>query len=317
MKAIVIEGFGGVEKLQLKEFPTPNPAENEVQIHIRYSGVNPVDWKIREGLLQKRLPHEFPLVLGWEASGIVTAVGQNVKNFKIGDEVFSYCRKPTVKWGTYAEYICVDAQNIALKPKNLNFAQAAAIPLTALTAWQALFDAAKLQKGETILIQAGAGGVGSMAIQFAKHAGAKTATTCSSKNFDYVKKLGADYPIDYTKENVGAAIKKFAPDGVDVVFDTMGGQILRDSYAYLKPNGRIVGIVEPPRPPEDSHKHLQAAYVFVAPNGEQLKKIADLITEGKVIAPNIQEMDLSHAAEAQEQIKEGHTQGKIVLKVNG
>src|ERR1700733_2368139 len=190
MKAMVIEKFGHEEQLHLGDIPTPLPSDNEVQIQVLYSAVNPVDWKIREGLMKNFLPHEFPLILGWDAAGIVKAIGKNVKKFKVGDEVFAYCRKPIVKWGTYAEYVCFDADNIALKPNNINFAEAAAIPLAGLTAWQALFDFAKLKKGESILIHGGAGGVGSFAIQFAKHAGAKVITTASKQNHDYVKKLG-------------------------------------------------------------------------------------------------------------------------------
>jgi 2-desacetyl-2-hydroxyethyl bacteriochlorophyllide A dehydrogenase len=315
MKAITIEGFGGVDKLQMKDLPIPKPGDTEVQFLVLYSGVNPVDWKIREGLLQKRLPHEFPLIPGWEAAGKITAIGKNVKNFKVGDEVFAYCRKPIIKWGTYAEYVCADAGQVALKPKNINFAQAAAIPLTSLTAWQALFDAAKLRKGETILIHAGAGGVGGLAIQFAKNAGAKVITTASQKNHSYVKKLGADHVIDYTKENFVEAVKKLAPGGVDVVFDTVGGKTLQESLKVLKQGGRLVSIVEHLDPEIATKHHIQFSYVLVDPNGVQLKHIADLISEGKVIPPSIEEIPLAKAAEAQDKVREGHTQGKIVLKV--
>src|SRR5437870_2427248 len=138
MKAIAIKDFGGVEKLTVTDLPKPEPAVNELLIEVRYTAVNPVDWKIREGHLKERLPHKFPLIPGWDAAGIVSAVGSNVKNFKPGDEVFAYCRKPTVQWGTYAEYITFDAELVAHKPKNINFAQAAAIPLVGLTAWQSL-----------------------------------------------------------------------------------------------------------------------------------------------------------------------------------
>lgn len=315
MKAIVIEGFGGVDKLQMKEFITPKPGDNEVQFHVIYSGVNPVDWKIREGMLQRKIPHEFPLILGWEASGVISSVGKNVKSLKMGDEIFAYCRKPIVKWGTYSEYVCFDAEHVVLKPKNINFAQAASIPLTSLTAWQALFDTAHLKKGETVLIHAGSGGVGSMAIQLAKNAGAKIITTCSSKNFDYVKQLGADFPVDYTHMRFEDAVKKVAPNGVDVVFDTLGEDTLARSYDLLKPNGRIVSLVEFPKPPAD-RKHIQAGYVFVRPDGSELKQIADLISVGIVIPPHIEEMHLDQAAEAQEKVRQGHTKGKIVLKIN-
>ncbi len=316
MKAVVIESFGDVEKLHLEDIPTPQPTDNEVQIQIRYTSVNPVDWKIREGYLKNRLPHEFPLIPGWDASGVVALVGKNVKNFKKGDEVFAYCRKPVVKWGTYAEYICFDANNVALKPKNITFAQAAAIPLVGLTAWQALFDYAKLKRNESILIHAGAGGVGNFAIELAKNAGAKVYTTARKENHAYVKQLGADIAIDYQTQNFAAEIKKLVPQGLDVVFDMLGGEILQQSIELLKPQGRLISIYEQMDPNLAKKKNIQFSYVFVAPNGGELKQIADLISAGKVPIPHIEEMKLEEAAQAQEKIRQGHTRGKIVLKIS-
>lgn len=315
MKAIVIKEFGGANTLHLEELPIPAPKDNEIQFLVFYTGVNPVDWKIREGMLKERLPHEFPIIPGWEASGEVTAVGKNVKDFYVGDEIFSYCRNPVVHSGTYAEYVCYDADHVAKKPRNITFAQAAALPLVSLTAWQSLFDAAKLRSGETILIHAGAGGVGSMAIQFAKNAGAKVYTTASKRNHNYVKKLGADFAIDYREEKFADAMKKLAPQGVDVVFDTMGGDTLQESLQVLKSGGRLVSILEKLDPAVESKYRIKGFYVFVSPNGEQLKTIADLITQGKVIPPHIEEFPLSRAAAAQEKLQEGHVQGKIVLRV--
>ena len=315
MRAITIENFGGVEKLQIAEMPKPNPSDDEIQMQVLYAAVNPVDWKIREGYLKERLPHEFPLILGWDAAGIVSATGQNVKNFKVGDEVFAYCRKPIIQWGTYAEFVCVDAHHVALKPKNITFAQAASIPLVSLTAWQALFDSVKLKKGESILIHAGAGGVGSMAIQFAKNAGAKVYTTASEKNRHYVEKLGADEIIDYTQGGFLTQMKKIAPEGVDVIFDTVGGNTLRESLQVIKPKGRLVSIVERVDPSIASKHDIQCSYLFVAPNGAQLTQIANLISQYKIVVPHIEEMKLVDASKAQEKVRAGHTQGKIVLKV--
>lgn len=315
MKAIAIDRFGGVEQLKIHHFPIPAPSDNEVQIQVIDAAVNPVDWKIREGKLSGRLPHEFPLILGWDAAGIISAVGKDVKNFKIGDEVFAYCRKPIVKWGTYAEYVCVEAQNVAAKPKKLSFAQAAAIPLVGLTAWQSLFDVTHLKKGETVLIPAGAGGVGSIAIAFAKNAGAKVITTASQPNHAYVKSLGADVAIDYTKDNVLEKVKGIAPQGVDVVFDTVGGKSYLESFQMLKPGGRIVSLLEQPNADAEKKYQVKASYHFVMPNGEQLKKIAQLIDEGKVPPPHIEEVSWEKAADAQTRLQEGHTKGKIVLKI--
>lgn len=315
MKAITIDEFGGVEKLKFADVAAPEPKEDEIQIKIAYTAVNPVDWKIREGYLKDRLPHEFPIILGWDAAGTVSKLGSNVKNFKANDEVYAYCRKPVVQWGTYAEYICIKASDAALKPKKLNFAQASAIPLAGLTAWQALFDFGQLKKGQTILIHAGAGGVGGFAIQFAKNAGAKVYTTASKANHQYVLDLGADAAICYQTQNFVDVIKKNEKDGLDVVFDTMGGNTLRESYDLVKPGGHILGIVEKPDPRETEKRNIVGKYIFVAPNGEELTKIAGLIDAGKIQVPEIHEFTLKEAAKAQEKSKEGHTKGKIVLKV--
>ena len=315
MKAAIIPAFGPIETIRISEIPTPQPMPNEVLIEVAYAAVNPVDWKICEGWLKHMLPHEFPLIPGWDAAGIVSAIGKNVVNFAVGDEVYAYCRKPTVQWGTYAEYVCVNANHIALKPKTLNFAQAAAIPLVGLTAWQALFEALQLQKGETILIHAGAGGVGGLAIEFACHAGAKIYTTASAANHDYVKGLGADYAINYTKEDFVKAIHAHEPKGVDMVFDCVGYETLERSFEVLKPGGRLASIVQKVDEEKCKEYNVRGEFVFVRPDGGQLKHIAELIDEGKVVAPHIEEMPLSHFRAAMKKNHEGHTRGKLVLKV--
>lgn len=313
MKAIAIKEFGGIDQLEMIEVPTPKPKDNELLIEVVYTAVNPVDWKIREGMLKDRIPHQFPLILGWDVAGIVSAAGSDVDNFKAGDAVYAYCRKPIVQWGTYAEYVTFEAENVAHKPKNITFAQAAAIPLVGLTAWQALFDAAKLKKGETILIHAGSGGVGSLAIQFAKNAGAHVITTASATNHDYVMNLGAEHAIDY-KDGFVDAVKKLTTQGVDIVFDLAGGETLRDSSQVIKKGGRLVSIVEKPDPNLEK-QGIHGIYVFVSPSGKELSEITLLIEQGKVVVPNIEEMPLKEAAAAQEKNRKGHTQGKIVLKV--
>lgn len=314
MKAIAISEFGGIEQLHKMELEKPKIDANEVLVKVNYTAVNPVDWKIREGYLKDRLPHKFPIVLGWDASGVVSEVGKNVKSFKVGDEVFAYCRKPTVQWGTYAEYIALDASSVAHKPKNINFAQAAAIPLVGLTAWQALFDAAKLKKGDTILIHAGAGGVGSLAIQFAKHIGAHVLTTASPANHDYVINLGADSALDYTKDYVGQ-VKQMYPKGIDVIFDCIGGKTAHESIPLLKSQGYFVSIVEKMKAEDAAQHDIQSSYVFVSPNGKELAEIATLISENKVKVPNIIEMTLDDVAKAHGMSQTHHVNGKIVLKV--
>jgi NADPH2:quinone reductase len=235
--------------------------------------------------------------------------------FTIGDQVFAYCRKPKVKWGTYAEYVCVDENQVALKPNSLSFAQASSIPLGGLTAWQALFDIGNLKKGETVLIHGGSGGVGSMAIQLAKNAGARVITTASTKNHPYVKNLGADIIIDYTKESFVDRVKKEVPQGVDLVIDSIGGQTCQLSMNLLKSHGRLVSMVENFDPSTKWPNNIHCYSMFVEPNGSELQHISDLMTQGKVKAPTIQEMNLEEAAAALEKNRSGHTCGKIVLKI--
>lgn len=316
MKAIAITEFGGIEKLHLTDVPTPKPHDNEVLIKIQCTAVNPVDWKICEGKLTKLLPHEFPIILGWDAAGTIAAVGRDVTQFKLNDEVFAYCRKPVIQNGTYAEYIALDANHVALKPPKLSFAQAAAVPLVALTAWQALTDHAQLKAGESVLIHAGAGGVGSFAIGIAKELGAKVYTTASGSNHAYVKQLGADTAIDYHKENIVEKARSLEPKGFDVILDCVGGQTLKDSYPMLKPQGRLVSIVELPDQKLAEQNHIKASFCFVAPNGKQLAHLADLISKGKIKLPQIEEMSLKDVAKAHEKVKSGHTRGKIVLNVH-
>lgn len=315
MKAIQIDSFGGVEKLILRDIPVPPPEANEVQIHIVYSSVNPVDWKIGQGLLKEKFPCVFPFIPGWDAAGIVSAVGSKVTAFKKGDEVFAYCRKPIVQWGTYAEYVCVDADAVALKPTNINFAEAAAIPLVGLTAWQSLFDFVKLQKGETVLIHAGAGGVGSFAVQFAKNAGARVITTASAGNHAYVTQLGADVVLDYTKGNLPEEIKRVAPEGIDVIFNTVGGQTIYEDAKWLKKGGRLASIANALTPEEAAQYGIKASYILVRPNGKELAEIAQLVETGKIKPVEIQEFPLEKAADAQKENQKGHTRGKIVLKI--
>ncbi len=315
MKAIIVEKFGDLDQVTLGDIPTPEPAANEIQIQVNYAAINPVDWKICAGLLRDRMPYEFPITLGWDVAGSISKMGKDVSQFKIGDEVFAYARKAKIKEGTLAEYVCLDANSVALKPSKLNLKEAASIPLTGLTAWQALFEAAKLTSHETILIQAGAGGVGSMAIQFAKQHQATVITTASANKLTYVKQLGADIAIDYHQENFVTRIKELFPQGIDVVFDTVGGTTLQASLDSIKNGGRLVSITQ--QVPDDiaTQHHITASYVFVHPSGKQLKLIADLIDAGNVVPPQIKEYPFAKTREALQELKIGHTQGKIVIKI--
>jgi NADPH:quinone reductase-like Zn-dependent oxidoreductase len=315
VKAIVIDAFGGPEVLRAEDGPAPGPGENEVLIEVACTGVNPVDWKIREGMLSGMFPHEFPIIPGWDAAGRVKAVGRNVKGFRDGDRVYAYCRKPKVKDGTYAEFVTMDHAAVAPIPENVGFAEAACIPLAGLTAWQSLFDAAKIGEGDKILIHAGAGGVGSLAIQFAKQAGAKVYTTARTANHAYVTSLGADAAIDYTKESFVEAVRKREPGGIDLVYDAVGGDVQTKSYEVLKEGGRLVSIVNVPSKEEARRYGVEAAHVFVTPDGGQLRRIGALLERGAVRPPALEEMRLEEAAGAQKRSQAGHVRGKIVLKV--
>ncbi len=312
---MVIEAFGGPERLKAAEVPTPEPGSEDVLIALACTSVNPVDWKIREGMLADMFPHAFPLIPGWDAAGTVSAVGRNVTRFKPGDKVFAYCRKPEIQFGTYCEYVAVHESSVALMPGNIGFAEAATIPLTGLTAWQALFDTAKLAAGEKVLVHAGGGGVGSLAIQFARHAGATVYTTARAANHAYVESLGADAAIDYARESFVDAVKKLEPAGIDVVFDTIGGHVQARSYKVLRKGGRLVSIVNIPDPDDARRFGVRTAFVFVSPNGKQLRRIAELVESGAVRPADFQVMRLEDAARAQELSRAGHVRGKIVLKI--
>lgn len=315
MKAMVIDSFGGADKLHWADVPTPTAGPGEVLIKLAAASINPVEWKIREGYLAKAFPHHFPLILGWDAAGTIAAVGPGVHGFHPGDTVYAYARKPEVQWGTYAEFVALDARAVAFAPRGLSVEASAALPLVGLTSWQVLFDEAKLEAGQTVLIHAGAGGIGSLAIQLAKAKNARVVTTARAENHAYVKGLGADIVIDYAAEPFAPAVRRAVPEGVDVVFDTMGGQTQADSWDVLKAGGILVSIVDRPDAAAAAAKGLRAAYVFVSPNGEQLRDLAALVEAGKVKPPIIEILPLAEAAAAQERSRAHHVRGKIVLKI--
>ena len=315
MKAVVMDSFGGAEVLRVTELAPPSPDDEDLLIRVACAAVNPVDWKIREGLLSDLLPHRFPVIPGWDAAGTVAASGSRVTGFPPGTRVFAYCRKPVVQHGAYAEFITVPAASAARVPERLSFAQAATTPLGGLTAWQALMPGVRVRQGQTVLIHAGAGGVGSYAIQFARWAGARVLTTTGRGNHDYVSALGADVPIDYGTENVVRAVRAAAPDGVDVVLDAVGGQAQEDACRILKPGGTLVSIVAVPDEALARRHQVKTEFVFVSPNGAQLAEIAALMERGDVLPPAIEEFPLEEAPRAQERSRGGHVRGKLVLAV--
>jgi NADPH2:quinone reductase len=313
MRAIAIERFGGPETLKLLDLPAPEPKAGEVLIQIVASGVNPVDWKIREGYLQKAIPHQFPLIPGWEAAGVIEAVGEGATRFRRGDSVYAYTRLPEVQRGTYAERIALPETMVAAKPKSLLFYEAAAVPLAGLTAWQALFRQPGIGPGTAVLIHAAAGGVGHLAVQFAKNAGATVFGTASKTNQVFIQELGVDHPIDYTTEDFREAVRRVRPAGVDVVLDCVGGDVLRKSFDVITRGGRLVTVTDPPDAAEAERRGIRAYFHFVEPNSEELARIGALADEGKV-RPHVSALyPLPDAAKAQIHSREGRTRGKTVL----
>ncbi|HWQ94109.1 MAG TPA: NADP-dependent oxidoreductase [Gammaproteobacteria bacterium] len=308
MKAIRIHEYGGPDVLCLEDVPIPVPAAGEVLIRVHAAGINPVDWKIREGRLQGRVEHRLPLILGWDVAGVIEALGPGVTQFKTGDAV--YARPDIARDGGYAEYIAVRASEVALKPKSLDFIHAAAVPLAALTAWQALFDAAKLVAGQKILVHAGAGGVGSYAVQFAHWKGARVIATASARNADLVRSLGADQVIDYTQTRFEDEVRD-----LDAVFDTVGEEVQQRSWQVLKKGGILVSILALTVPDDAAARGLRSAYVFVQPNAAQLGQIAELIDGGHVKPVVETVLPLSEVRRTHELSQSRHARGKIVLRI--
>jgi NADPH:quinone reductase-like Zn-dependent oxidoreductase len=308
MKTVCIYSYGGPEVLVYQDAPRPHPGAGEVLVRVHAAGINPVDWKIREGHLKGMLHHTFPLVLGWDVSGVVAALGPGLTRLKVGDEVFS--RPDIDRDGTYAEYIVIKESEVALKPKSLDHIHAAALPLDGLTGWQSLFDAGGLAAGQRVLIHAAAGGVGHIAVQLAKWKGAHVIGTASARNHDFLRKLGVDQVIDYQTERFEEVVSP-----VDVVLDTMGGETCERSWKVLKRGGILVSIASPPSAEVAAAHGVRQAFVFTQPNAAQLAEIAQLAdTEQlKVIVETI--LPLSDATRGQELSERGHTRGKIVLRV--
>lgn len=308
MKAVYIEAYGGREQLKYGDLPRPELRPRDVLIEVHAAAINPVDWKIRNGWLQARNQYEFPLILGWDVAGVVVETGPEVTKFKVGDPVFT---RPDIRRnGGYAEYIAVDESLVAPKPANLSFEEAAAVPLAALTAWDALVETAHIAQGQRALIHAGAGGVGIYAIQLAKHFGAHVTTTVSERNVELVKSLGADAVIDYNKQDFSTAGRVY-----DIVFDTVGGDVQEKSFQVVKTGGILVSIVSPPDQAKCEANGIRGAWFFLEPDGEKLARIGRLIEQGEVRPVVGATFPLAEVAKAHELSESRHLTGKIVLKV--
>jgi NADPH:quinone reductase-like Zn-dependent oxidoreductase len=308
MKAAYLTGHGGVDKFVYGDLPDPVAGPGEVVVDVHAASVNAADYKVRlgGGAYSSASNLKFPYILGRDFSGIVAALGPGVTDFKIGDPVFGVMDAGIE--GCYAEKIKIAAAIIARKPDSLDDAEAAAMALTSLTAIWALEDTAKLQRGETILIQGGAGGVAGFAIQLAKHIGAEVITTASARNHDYVRKLGADRVIDYNAEDFTKTVS-----GVDVVFDTVGGEVQVRSYEVLKPGGRLVWIAGAPAGFQPSRKDVEVLRPRVARDRAHLERMKELLAAGAVSPPAITRYKLADAAEAHRVSEGRHLQGKLVL----
>lgn len=330
MKALIVERYGGKSGPRLGDMPEPELRENDVLVQVHAAGVNPLDSKIAAGEFKLILPYRLPLILGSDVAGVVVQTGPGVRRFRPGDEV--YARPGKDRIGTFAEYIAMDEADVAMKPRNLTMAEAASLPLVALTAWQALIEIAWLKKGQKVLIHAGSGGVGTIAIQLAKHVGATVATTTSAANIDLVRSLGADIVIDYKKDDFAKILS-----GYDVVLNSLGKDVLEKSLAVLKPGGQLISISGPPDPDfgrqiganvivrqimralsagirrKARSRGVRYASLFMRANGRQLGEITDLVEAG-IIRPVLDRaFPFEAASQALAYVETGHVKGKVVI----
>jgi len=308
MKAVVIHSYGGPDVLKVEDVPRLVPQEDEILIRVIAASVNPVDVAIRKGYLAELIGNKFPLILGMDGSGIVEKTGAKITKFKEGDPVYAFFTLASE--GGYAEFVTAKDNEVASKPKAVTYTQAAAVPAAGSTAWEVLVDVAKLGAGQTLLIHGGSGGVGHLAIQIAKARAAKVIATASNTNQDFIKKMGADIAVDYTK----AKFEEVAKD-VDVVLDMVGGETLKRSYGVVKKGGIIVSIVDDVDQKELDAHGIRGVTFRCEPKASVLEDLAKLIDAKKITPVVSQTFPLSEVAKAQEQIATSHTRGKIVLKI--
>ena len=306
MKAVVAHEYGASEVLKYEEAQRPEPKDNELLVRVIACGVNPADPLVISGQFAKEFGTHLPLIPGYDVAGIVETAGAKVTKFKKGDAVYGYA----LFGGGWAEYAVLAENEAAIKPKNISFTGAAAVPLAALTAWQSLIDAAKLTSGQTVLIHGGSGGVGSFAIQIAKAHGAKVIATASTANQDLLRQLGADVAIDYSKTK----FEEVAKD-VDVVFDTVGRDTLARSYAVVKNGGIVTTIVSRPDQAQLDKYGIRGTSIWSHPDGNELAEITKLIEAGKIKPIVSQVFPLSDAVKASKQAETHHTRGKLVIKI--
>jgi NADPH2:quinone reductase len=317
MRAVYYEQFGPPEVLQVGERPVPELAADEVLVRVAAAGVNPIDRRLRGGELQDFFTRTWPIVPGWDVAGRIVKVGTDVRGWRTGDDVVGLAFTWSLQHGTYAEYVPVKAASIAAKPPELSYTDAAALPLVSLTAWESLVEYAELRAGQSLLVQAGAGGLGSVAIAIGRHVGAKVYTTTRAANFDYVRRRGADHPIDYTQTDYVAYIRRHEPDGLDVVLESLTGDAIVDAAIRLvKPGGTVVYMNnEPPPLPEIAERSIRTKFLHHRPDGESLARLMQLYRTGALPLPPVEVMPLEAAVAAHRQSESRTTRGKVVLDV--
>ncbi|MEU2006663.1 NADP-dependent oxidoreductase [Rhodococcus sp. NPDC019627] len=332
MKAFVLDRYGRNDGVRFGDTPDPEVAPGDVLVQIHAASVNPLDLKIRGGKLKPVLPYRLPIVLGNDLAGVVVKVGQDVRKFQAGDEV--YARPDQGRIGAFAELIAMSEDDVASKPRELSMEEAASLPLVGLTAWQALIERANLQAGQKVLIHAGSGGVGTFAIQLAKHLGATVATTTSTANVDWVQRLGADIVIDYKKEDFAAVLRDY-----DLVLDTLGGEALANSLRVLKPGGKVISVAGPPdhtfakeaglnwivqqvmrllsfriRRNAKRH-HVTYSFLFMKSSGDQLRQLTSIIDSGAIRPVVDRIFPFEQTKEALAYVDQGRAKGKVVVKI--
>lgn len=324
MKAMVLDRFGGPEVLHMAEIERPAATPGQVVVQVGYASVNPADWKSREGWLAQYFQYQFPFVVGFDAAGVVAEVGEGVTGLNVGDRVVTPGNQGMGERGSYAEYVRSAAERVIPLPAGVTLQQAATLPTAGMTAWKAVLDLGQAGPGKRVVVNGGAGGTGSFAVQLAKMAGAEVAATCSPRNFDYVRALGADHVIDYRAGSVVEAIRAWAPDGVDLIVDTVGQGTFVDTIETLKRGGIIcpIGTLIADEVPYDPAR-AEAAGVTVLPTvsdfesqPRQLAGLVEALASARIRAPEFTVMPLDQAGEAQRLVAAGHVRGKILLEVN-
>lgn len=324
MRAMVLNAFGGPEVLHMAEIEKPVAAPGNVVVQVAYASVNPADWKSREGWLSRYFQYTFPFVVGFDAAGIIAEVGEGVEGLAVGDRVVTPGNQGIGERGSYAEYVHAAAERVVKLPDHVSLREAATLPTAGMTAWEATVDVGQAGPGKTVVVNGGAGGTGSFAIQIARLVGARVATTCSARNFDYVTALGAERAIDYHQGDVYAQIREWAPEGVDVVVDTVGQGTFVDVVDTMKRGGIVapIGTLIAGEPTIDPAR-AEAAGVTVVPTissfpnqPRQLRALVEALGAGTIRAPEYTVLPLEQAGEAHRRVQDGHVRGKILLDVD-